>query len=181
MKKILFLAVCIFFSANAKVNAQKKATQVSNDNFSAVKWRNIGPFRGGRSAAVTGVAGKANLFYMGATGGGVWKTTDAGGTWQNISDGFFGGSVGAVAVSESDNNVMYVGMGEKTVRGNVSSGDGVWKSENAGKTWRHIGLKNSRHIPRMRIHPKNSDIVFAGVMGDLYNSRQRSLQNYRWR
>jgi photosystem II stability/assembly factor-like uncharacterized protein len=172
MKKILFLAVCIFFSANAKVNAQKKATQVSNDNFSAVKWRNIGPFRGGRSAAVTGVAGKANLFYMGATGGGVWKTTDAGGTWQNISDGFFGGSVGAVAVSESDNNVMYVGMGEKTVRGNVSSGDGVWKSENAGKTWRHIGLKNSRHIPRMRIHPKNSDIVFAGVMGDLYKPTQ---------
>ena len=172
MKKILFLAVCIFFSANAKVNAQKKATQVSNDNFSAVKWRNIGPFRGGRSAAVTGVAGKANLFYMGATGGGVWKTTDAGGTWQNISDGYFGGSVGAVAVSESDNNVMYVGMGEKTVRGNVSSGDGVWKSENAGKTWRHIGLENSRHIPRMRIHPKNADIAFAGVMGDLYKPTQ---------
>lgn len=172
MKKILFLAVCIFFSANAKVNAQKKATQVSNDNFSAVKWRNIGPFRGGRSAAVTGVAGKANLFYMGATGGGVWKTTDAGGTWQNISDGYFGGSVGAVAVSESDNNVMYVGMGEKTVRGNVSSGDGVWKSENAGKTWKHIGLKNSRHIPRMRIHPKNADIAFAGVMGDLYKPTQ---------
>ena len=172
MKKILFLAVCIFFSANAKVNAQKKVTQVSNDNFSAVKWRNIGPFRGGRSAAVTGVADKANLFYMGSTGGGVWKTTDAGSTWQNISDGFFGGSVGAVAVSESDNNVMYVGMGEKTVRGNVSSGDGVWKSENAGKTWRHVGLSNSRHIPRMRIHPKNSDIVFAGVMGDLYKPTQ---------
>ena len=172
MKKILFLAICIFFSANAKVNAQKKVTQVSNDNFSAVKWRNIGPFRGGRSAAVTGVADKANLFYMGSTGGGVWKTTDAGSTWQNISDGFFGGSVGAVAVSESDNNVMYVGMGEKTVRGNVSSGDGVWKSENAGKTWKHVGLSNSRHIPRMRIHPKNSDIVFAGVMGDLYKPTQ---------
>jgi len=172
MKKFIFLAVCLFFSANFKVTAQKKATQVSSDNFSAVKWRNIGPFRGGRSAAVTGVTGKANLFYMGATGGGVWKTTDAGGTWQNISDGFFGGSVGAVAVSESDNNVMYVGMGEKTVRGNVSSGDGVWKSENAGKTWKHIGLKNARHIPRMRIHPKNSDIVFAGVMGDLYKPTQ---------
>ncbi|WP_296634664.1 glycosyl hydrolase [Polaribacter sp.] len=172
MKKFIFLAVCLFFSANFKVTAQKKATQISSDNFSAVKWRNIGPFRGGRSAAVTGVAGKANLFYMGATGGGVWKTTDAGGTWQNISDGFFGGSVGAVAVCESDNNVMYVGMGEKTVRGNVSSGDGVWKSENAGKTWKHIGLKNSRHIPRMRIHPKNADIVFAGVMGDLYKPTQ---------
>ncbi|MHB0754783.1 WD40/YVTN/BNR-like repeat-containing protein [Polaribacter sp. M15] len=172
MKKLFFLAICIFFSANAKVNAQKKSTKVSDEYFSAIKWRNIGPFRGGRSAAVTGVAGKANLFYMGATGGGVWKTTDAGNTWQNISDGFFGGSVGAVAVSESDNNVMYVGMGEKTVRGNVSSGDGIWKSVNAGKTWKHVGLKNSRHIPRMRIHPKNSDIVFAGVMGDLYKPTQ---------
>ena len=172
MKKILFLAVCIFLTANAKVNAQKKSTKVSEEYFSAVEWRNIGPFRGGRSAAVTGVSGKANLFYMGSTGGGVWKTNDAGNTWQNISDGFFGGSVGSVAISESDNNVIYVGMGEKTVRGNVSSGDGVWKSENAGKTWKHVGLKNSRHIPRMRIHPKNSDIVFAGVMGDLYKPTQ---------
>lgn len=172
MKKILFLTICIFLSANVKVNAQKKVTQVSDEYFSAVKWRNIGPFRGGRSAAVTGVSNKANLFYMGSTGGGVWKTTDAGNTWQNISDGFFGGSVGAVAVSESDNNVIYVGMGEKTVRGNVSSGDGIWKSENAGKTWKHMGLKNSRHIPRMSIHPKNSDIIFAGVMGDLYKPTQ---------
>ncbi|MCG1036163.1 WD40/YVTN/BNR-like repeat-containing protein [Polaribacter sargassicola] len=172
MKKVLFLAICIFFSANAKVNAQKKSTKVSDEYFSAIKWRNIGPFRGGRSAAVTGVSNKVNLFYMGATGGGVWKTTDAGNSWQNISDGFFGGSVGAVAVSESDNNVIYVGMGEKTVRGNVSSGDGVWKSENAGKTWKHIGLKTSRHISRMRIHPKNSNIVFAGVMGDLYKPTQ---------
>jgi photosystem II stability/assembly factor-like uncharacterized protein len=172
MKKIIFLAFCFLLSVNAKVNAQKKVTQVSDEYFSEVKYRNIGPFRGGRSAAVTGVNNKANLFYMGATGGGVWKTTDAGNTWQNISDGFFGGSVGAVAVAESDNNVIYVGMGEKTVRGNVSSGDGIWKTENAGKTWKHIGLKNSRHIPRMRIHPKNADVVFAGVMGDLYKPTQ---------
>lgn len=172
MKKILFLCIGLLFFENAKVNAQKKPTKVSDEYFSAVKWRNIGPFRGGRSAAVTGVSGKANLFYFGATGGGVWKTTDAGNTWQNISDGFFGGSVGSVAVSESDNNVIYVGMGEKTVRGNVSSGDGIWKTENAGKTWKHIGLKNSRHIPRMRIHPKNSDVVYAGVLGDLYKPTQ---------
>ena len=172
MKKILLLAICIFLSANAKVTAQKKSTKISDEYFSAVKWRNIGPFRGGRSATVTGVANKANLFYMGTTGGGVWKTTDAGNTWQNISDDYFGGSVGAVTVSESDNNVIYVGMGEKTVRGNVSSGDGIWKSENAGKTWKHIGLKNSRHIPRVRIHPKNADIVFAAVLGDLYKPTQ---------
>ncbi|MEO9572184.1 MAG: glycosyl hydrolase [Polaribacter sp.] len=172
MKKYIFLAICLFFITNAKVNAQKNVNKVSEEYFSAIKWRNIGPFRGGRSAAVTGVSEKPNLFYMGSTGGGVWKTNDAGNTWQNISDGFFGGSVGAVAVAESDNNVIYVGMGEKTVRGNVSSGDGIWKSENAGKTWKHIGLKNSRHISRMRIHPKNSDIVFAAVMGDLYKPTQ---------
>ena len=170
MKKYLFLAIGLFFLSNAKVNAQNNSTKFSEEYFSAVEWRNIGPFRGGRSAAVTGVSGKANLFYMGSTGGGVWKTNDAGGSWQNISDGFFGGSVGAVAVSESDNNVIYVGMGEKTVRGNVSSGDGIWKSENAGKTWKHMGLKNSRHIPRMKIHPKNSNIVFR-----LYHTLQIKL------
>ena len=172
MKKYLFLTISFIFVIIAKVNAQKNVDKVSETYFSAIEWRNIGPFRGGRSAAVTGVAHKANLFFMGATGGGVWKTTDAGNTWENISDGFFGGSVGAIAVSESDNNVIYVGMGEKTVRGNVSSGDGIWKSENAGKTWRHVGLKNARHIPRMRIHPKNSDIVFAAVLGDLYKPTQ---------
>ena len=172
MKKIFLFSIALFFMANAKVNAQKNSTKFSPEYFSEVKYRNIGPFRGGRSAAVTGVSGKANLFYMGATGGGVWKTIDAGNTWQNISDGFFGGSVGAVAVSESDNNVMYVGMGEKTVRGNVSSGDGMWKSVDAGKTWTHVGLKESRHIPRVRIHPKNSDVVFAGVLGDLYKPTQ---------
>jgi len=172
MKKLIFLTISLFCITAAKVNAQKKSTKVSEEYFSAVKWRNIGPFRGGRSATVTGVTQKTNLFYMGTTGGGVWKTIDAGNTWQNISDGFFGGSVGAVAVSESDNNVIYVGMGEKTVRGNVSSSDGIWKSENAGKTWKHIGLKNSRHIPRVRIHPKNPDIVFAGVLGDLYKPTQ---------
>tara|TARA_B100000780_G_scaffold172143_1_gene120536 strand:- start:690 stop:3797 length:3108 start_codon:yes stop_codon:yes gene_type:complete len=170
MKKLFFVFLCILISESYKVNAQKNSTKYSEDYYNATEWRNIGPFRGGRSAAVTGVAGKANLFYFGSTGGGVWRTTDAGNTWENISDGFFGGSVGSVAVSEWDNNVIYVGNGEKTVRGNVSSGDGIWKSVNGGKTWEPMGLKNARHIPRVRIHPKNPDIVFAGVMGDLYKS-----------
>ena len=170
MKKILFVFVALLIFESHKVNAQKNSTKFSEEYYSATKWRNIGPFRGGRSGAVTGVPGKANLFYFGSTGGGVWRTTDAGNTWENISDGFFGGSVGSVAVSEWDNNVIYIGNGEKTVRGNVSSGDGIWKSVNAGKTWEHMGLKNARHIPRVRIHPKNPDIVYAGVLGDLYKS-----------
>lgn len=175
MKKILFFAVCLLFLSADKVNAQKRQKKQKSTEpvyaekyYDAIQWRNVGPFRGGRSAAVTGVPGKTNLYYFGATGGGVWRTTDAGNTWENISDGFFGGSVGAVAVSEWDNNVIYVGMGEKTVRGNVSSGDGIWKSVDAGKTWEHIGLPNSRHISRIRIHPKNPDIVYVAVMGDLY-------------
>ncbi|HMN90373.1 MAG TPA: glycosyl hydrolase, partial [Saprospiraceae bacterium] len=138
--------------------------------YNSIQWRSIGPFRGGRSCTVTGVPGKPNLYYMGATGGGVWRTTDGGQTWESISDGWFGGSIGAVAVSEYDNNVIYVGGGEKTVRGNVSYGFGMWKSEDAGKTWKHIGLKNSRHISRVRIHPKNPDLVYAAVLGDLFKS-----------
>jgi photosystem II stability/assembly factor-like uncharacterized protein len=168
MKKYFLIVSCLIFISVHKVNAQKIVSKFSEEYYKSIQWRNIGPFKGGRSAAVTGVPNKANLYYFGSTGGGVWKTTDAGNTWSTISDGFFGGSVGAIAVSESDNNVIYVGNGEVTVRGNVSSGDGMWKSVDAGKTWEHIGLEKSRHIPRVRIHPKNSDIVFAAVLGDLY-------------
>ena len=145
-------------------------TQYDQKLFDAIQWREVGPFRGGRSATVTGVPGKPDLYYFGATGGGVWRTTDAGETWENISDGFFGGSIGSVSVSESDPNVIYVGGGENTVRGNVSYGYGAWKSVDAGKTWTPIGLDNSRHISRIRIHPTDPNIAWAAVMGDLYKS-----------
>ncbi|MEM6264530.1 MAG: glycosyl hydrolase [Bacteroidota bacterium] len=135
-------------------------------------FRCIGPFRGGRSAAVTGVPGNPNLYYFGAAGGGVWRTEDGGNKWKIISDGYFGGSIGAVAVSESDPNVIYVGGGEKTLRGNVSFGYGIWKSTDAGATWTKSGLPNSRHIPRIRIHPKNPEVVYAAVLGDLYKSSE---------
>ena len=138
----------------------------------AVSWREIGPFRGGRSAAVTGIPKDPKTYYFGVTGGGVWKTIDAGTTWKNVSDGFFGGSIGAVAVSEWDPNVIYVGGGEVTVRGNVSHGDGVWKSTDAGATWKHVGLADSRHIPRLRIHPKNPDLVYAAVLGHLFGPNE---------
>ena len=133
-----------------------------------LEWRMVGPFRGGRSATVTGVIGHRNLYYMGTAGGGVWKTTDGGQTWENISDGFYGGSIGAIAVSESDPNVIYVGEGEETVRGNVSSGRGLWKSTDAGKTWQSIGLKQSEHIGRIRIHPTNPNRVYVAAMGNLW-------------
>jgi photosystem II stability/assembly factor-like uncharacterized protein len=140
--------------------------------FKALQWRDIGPYRGGRSAAVEGIPSQRNVYYFGSVGGGVWKTTDGGETWKPVSDGFFGGAIGAVAVSEWDPNVVYVGTGEKTVRGNVSHGDGMWKSTDAGKTWTHIGLKDSRHIPRVRIHPRNPDLVYAAVLGHLFGPNQ---------
>ena len=136
-------------------------------------WREIGPYRGGRSAAVTGIPQDRNTYYFGATGGGVWKTENGGNDWQNISDGYFGGSIGAVAVSRWDPNVIYVGTGEKTVRGNVSHGDGMWKSTDAGRTWVSIGLTDSRHISRVQIHPKNPDLVYVAAMGHLMGANEQ--------
>ena len=138
----------------------------------ALEWREVGPYRGGRSAAVAGIPSDRQTYYMGATGGGVWKTTDGGESWQNVSDGYFGGSVGAVAVSEWDPNVIYAGLGEKTVRGNVSPGDGLWKSTDAGDTWTKLGLEDTQHISRIRIHPKNPDVVYVAAMGHLFGSNE---------
>lgn len=145
-----------------------QAQNIDTNYLQSLEWRGIGPYRGGRSCAVTGVTGKSNLFYFGSTGGGVWRSNDAGNSWENISDGFFGGSIGAIAVAPSDPNVIYVGQGEETVRGNVSSGFGLWKSVDAGKSWQHIGLDESRHIARIRVHPTNPDIVYVAALGNLY-------------
>ncbi|NRA91796.1 MAG: glycosyl hydrolase [Psychroserpens sp.] len=149
-----------------------QAQTFDESEYDALEYRLVGPFRGGRSAAVTGVPNKPNLYYFGAAGGGIWKTLDGGRSWENISDGFFGGSIGAITVSKSDPNVIYVGGGEKTVRGNVSSGYGVWKSVDAGKTWKQSGLKTSRHIPRIAIDPTDHNIVYAGVLGNIYKPTQ---------
>jgi len=135
-----------------------------------IKYRNIGPFRGGRSVAASGVVQDPLTYYFGTTGGGLWKTSDAGQHWTNISDGFFQtGSVGAVAVSESNPNIIYVGMGEHAPRGVMTSyGDGVYKSTDAGKTWKKMGLEKTQHISRIQIHPHNPDIVYVGAQGALY-------------
>ena len=133
-----------------------------------LEWRNIGPHRGGRVVAVAGHPAKPMTFFFGAAAGGVWKTTDGGTYWENISDGFFNtASVGAIAVSEADPNVIYVGMGESCIRGDVSHGDGVYKSTDGGKTWTNVGLSNTQHISRIRIHPKDPDTVYVAALGHM--------------
>mgnify|MGYP001025383107 FL=1 len=141
--------------------------------YQAMQWRLIGPFRGGRVTAVAGVPSQPMTFYMGATGGGVWKTEDGGLTWRNISDGYFKtGSIGAIAVAESDPNVIYVGTGEACPRGNVSHGDGVYKSTDGGKTWVNVGLRDTRHIARIRIHPQNPDLVYVAALGHVFGPNE---------
>lgn len=176
----LLCPVLLLAQKNKPSTAQAPNPQVQESLLTSMQWRNVGPFRGGRSAAVTGVAGKPNLFYFGATGGGVWRTKDGGRTWENLSDSFFGGSIGAIEVAPSDHNVLYVGGGECTVRGNVSAGTGIWKTEDAGRTWKFSGLPQSRHITRIRVHPTNADIAYAAVLGDLYqDSEERGIYRTR--
>ena len=161
--------------------AQKKSEPIKTESVKPVNeanyykpllWRNVGPMRGGRSVTSTGVTSNPLVYYMGTTGGGVWKTEDAGIHWKNISDGYFKtGSVGAVAVAESDVNVVYVGMGEHAPRGVMSSyGDGIYKSTDAGKTWKNMGLELTRQISSIRIHPKNADLVYIGAQGAIHGA-----------
>src|SRR6516164_3597331 len=131
-----------------------------------LRWRSIGPLRGGRSIAVSGVKGRPRDGYFGAVGGGLWKTTDAGATWTPVTDGQIkSSSVGAVAVSESNPDIVYIGMGESCIRGNVMPGDGVYRSTDAGKTWAHVGFASSDAISKIRIHPSNPDIAFVADFG----------------
>ncbi|RDY59338.1 WD40/YVTN/BNR-like repeat-containing protein [Flagellimonas nanhaiensis] len=175
MKKITLLLlalsmICVTVESSAQRKKNKKETTETFQEklYNGMEWRLVGPFRGGRAGTATGVLHDPNLYYMGTAGGGVWKTTDAGNSWSCISDGYFGGSIGAIAVSESDPNVIYIGEGEQTLRGNVSSGNGLWKSTDAGETWKFIGLEGSEHIARIRIHPTNPDLVYVAAIGNLW-------------
>ena len=181
MKKLL--AILIFITVSSDVLSQRKqkkkntnSNQISYE-IPDIKWRSIGPYRGGRSATVTGSTNSKSTYYFGATGGGVWKTTNSGVTWKNISDGYFGGSIGAVTASESDPNIIYVGTGEKTVRGNVSPGyGGFWKSDDAGETWKKMNLNIDQvQVGRIAVHPKNPDIVLVAVMGDLLKTVKKEV------
>ena len=180
---LVFLSLCSFVTVEAQ---KKKAVETKAVTSSSVydetllknvNYRLLGPFRGGRSAAVSGSYKQKNTFYFGATGGGVWKTTDAGSNWKNVSDKFFGSSIGAVEVAPSNDNIVYVGEGENSMRGNVSEGlGGMWKSEDAGKTWKNIGLKDGRHITNIMIHPDDANTVWVGVMGHLFGpNKERGI------
>lgn len=178
-KQILFLvSFCFIMNSDFAQSKNDSASVELNQYFKSVKWRNIGPFRGGRSNCGTGIINNPTSYYMGTTGGGLWKTEDMGLNWNNISDGFFKtGSVGAVAVAESDVNVVYVGMGEHAIRGVMTHhGDGVYKSTDAGKTWKRMGLELTQHIARIVIDPKNPNIVLVAAQGALYSkSKERGI------
>lgn len=157
--------------------AQSAMAQIDSSVLNGLKWREIGPWRGGRANAAAGVPSRPNEFYAGYTGGGVWKTTDAGVNWTNVSDGYFKtGCVGAIDVSLSNPDTVYVGMGEHAIRGNTSHGDGVYRSDDAGKTWRHLGLKETLHIGRIRVHPTDPNTVWVAALGPVYSaSRDRGI------
>src|SRR6516162_742938 len=165
----VFLAVLtavLHAAALGAADPPQKKEPTFSDRFPGLEFRCIGPYRGGRSTAVTGVRREPTTFYFGGTGGGVWKTTDGGGSWEPVSDkDFKTGSVGAIAVSESDPNVVYAGMGESPIRGNHSHGDGVWKSTDAGASWKNVGLRDARQISRVRIHPQDPNVVYVAAQG----------------
>ena len=184
MKKLLLsigLLSCFLISSTTNAQKKKQANPMAAATNNLAQdpilkeqsFRLLGPFRGGRAAAGIGSYTDVNTFYMGATGGGVWKSIDAGNNWKNISDGFFGGTIGAIALAPSNESIIYVGEGENSMRGNVSEGlQGMWKSTDEGKTWKNMGLKEGRHIVRIIVHPKNPDILWAAVMGHLFGPNE---------
>lgn len=174
-KQSLWVLAVLMLAVNPQLSGQdqKSGYPLDESLYSAMQWRGIGPYRGGRVTAVAGVSSQQHTYYFGACGGGVWKTEDGGLSWENISDGYFAtGSVGAVAVSEWDPNVIYVGMGEAPIRGNVSHGDGVYKSLDSGKTWKHMGLEQTLQISRIRIHPRDPDLVYVAALGHVYGPNE---------
>ncbi len=177
LQAVLLLSVGLFAQKANKARNTSPVT-VKQDNSDSVfyarqRYRLVGPFRGGRSGAVAGSYKNRNTFYFGGTGGGVWKTQDGGSNWKNITDKYFGGTIGAVAVAPSDETVVYVGEGENTMRGNVAEGlGGIWRSDDGGKNWRNLGLKDGRHIIRIVVHPKDPNTVWVAVMGHLFGPNE---------
>ncbi|HET7441078.1 MAG TPA: hypothetical protein VFJ47_07240, partial [Terriglobales bacterium] len=163
---VLFLSLASLILLATSASGQ----QYNPDSFKGMKWRSIGPYRGGRVLAVTGIPGEPYTFYFGGVAGGVWRTVDGGNSWVPLFDKEPISSVGAIAVAESNPNVIYVGTGESCIRGNISYGDGMYKSTDGGKTWTHIGLSNTQHIARVLVHPRNPDVVYVAALGHAYGT-----------
>ncbi|WP_435623585.1 VPS10 domain-containing protein [Flagellimonas sp.] len=176
MKKSYPIAcICALLSCFFNLSAQESTPNIEIDSsfYSGLKWRNIGPKRGGRSLGCAGSPSRPNEYYFGATGGGLWKTVDGGNEWKPVTDGqVTSSSVGAVAVAESNPDIVYIGMGEVQLRGSITQGDGVYKSEDAGKTWKHLGLKETQAVARIRIHPTNADLVYVAALGHPYGDNE---------
>lgn len=180
MKKItnlLFVLLCICSSLAVTAQKTKTPTQpsepIDESFYEGLEWRNIGPNRGGRSLGCAGSPGRPNEYYFGATGGGLWKTDDGGNEWKPVTDGqVTSSSVGAVAVAETNPDIVYIGMGEVQLRGSITQGDGVYKTKDGGKTWRHLGLKDTQAVARIRIHPTNPDIVYVAALGHPYGDNE---------
>jgi photosystem II stability/assembly factor-like uncharacterized protein len=164
--QVLLAVIVVFVSTLAEAQSPTEPVLLSGDH---LEWRSIGPYRGGRSISAIGSSKRPLEYYFGAAGGGLWKTADAGQSWNPVSDGFFQtSSVGAVAVAPSDPDVVYVGMGEAQLRGDIIQGDGVYKSVNGGETWEHLGLEQTLTISRIRVHPTNPDLAYIAALGDPY-------------
>ncbi|MGB5270034.1 MAG: glycosyl hydrolase, partial [Eudoraea sp.] len=175
LKTFLFALLFISFSAFSqnKNNTSSESPSLDPSFYEGLEWRNIGPNRGGRSLGSAGSPGRPNEYYFGATGGGLWKTTDGGNEWSAVTDGqVTSSSVGAVAVAETNPDIVYIGMGEVQLRGSITQGDGVYKTVDGGKTWRHLGLKETQAVARIRIHPTNPEIVYVAALGHPYGDNE---------
>ncbi|MBV9242261.1 MAG: hypothetical protein JO314_09665, partial [Acidobacteria bacterium] len=167
MKKTLFTTLVVAL-LSLSFYISSTAQGFDQSTFQEMRWRNIGPFRGGRVNGVTGVPGQPNVFYFGSVGGGLWKSENSGRTWTPVFDDTGIASIGAVSVAPSQGSTVYVGTGEADMRSQVSFGDGMYKSTDAGKTWQHIGLEKTRQIGRIAVDPRNPNIVFVAALGNMY-------------
>src|SRR6266852_1717949 len=168
----VYLVILLVMECLVIGNTALRAETLDDNALKGMKWRQVGPFRGGRALAVTGVAGDPGTYYFGAVAGGVWKTANGGLTWTPMTYKTGIMSVGAIAVAPSDSNVIYVGTGESCIRGNISYGDGMYKSLDGGKNWMHIGLEDTQHIAKIVVHPQNPDIVYVAALGHAYGSNE---------
>ena len=168
-KQDIFVLLSMIFLSLGLTDRLQSQFEYDTSLYSKMTWREIGPFRGGRSIAVTGVVDQQYTYYMGATGGGIWKTEDGGRSWLNVSDGYLKlGVVGALEIAPSDPNVVYAGTGEVCIRGNVMPGGGIYKSADAGRSWKFIGLGEAQTIGKIRVHPKDENLVYAAVFGHVF-------------